>query len=147
MIFNIQRDSTHDGPGIRTLVFIKGCSLGCRWCQNPESRAPTRDLLYDTLLCLKGCDRCQQAVPAVITRALNGLILYRQGLTDKHLTALAHCCPTQESSVCGEVRAMEEIIPCCAITSLYQRSGGGITCSGSQSKSSRLAISANFGSH
>ena len=40
MIFNIQRYSTHDGPGIRTVVFLKGCSLGCRWCQNPESRSP-----------------------------------------------------------------------------------------------------------
>ncbi|MEN1329129.1 4Fe-4S cluster-binding domain-containing protein, partial [Pseudomonas aeruginosa] len=37
MIFNIQRYSTHDGPGIRTVVFLKGCSLGCHWCQNPES--------------------------------------------------------------------------------------------------------------
>ena len=47
MIFNIQRYSTHDGPGIRTVVFLKGCSLGCRWCQNPESRARSEDLLYD----------------------------------------------------------------------------------------------------
>lgn len=47
MIFNIQRYSTHDGPGIRTVVFFKGCSLGCRWCQNPESRARAQDLLYD----------------------------------------------------------------------------------------------------
>ena len=45
MIFNIQRYSTHDGPGIRTVVFLKGCSLGCRWCQNPESRARSEDLL------------------------------------------------------------------------------------------------------
>lgn len=51
MIFNIQRYSTHDGPGIRTVVFLKGCSLGCRWCQNPESRARTADLLYDVRLC------------------------------------------------------------------------------------------------
>ncbi len=51
MIFNIQRYSTHDGPGIRTVVFLKGCSLGCRWCQNPESRARTADLLYDARLC------------------------------------------------------------------------------------------------
>ncbi len=51
MIFNIQRYSTHDGPGIRTVVFLKGCSLGCRWCQNPESRARTQDLLYDPRLC------------------------------------------------------------------------------------------------
>ena len=51
MIFNIQRYSTHDGPGIRTVVFLKGCSLGCRWCQNPESRARTQDLLYDAHVC------------------------------------------------------------------------------------------------
>ena len=52
MIFNIQRYSTHDGPGIRTVVFLKGCSLGCRWCQNPESRSRTRDVLFDARLCL-----------------------------------------------------------------------------------------------
>lgn len=51
MIFNIQRYSTHDGPGIRTVVFLKGCSLGCRWCQNPESRSRTRDVLFDARLC------------------------------------------------------------------------------------------------
>jgi len=39
MIFNLQRYSTHDGPGIRTVVFLKGCSLGCFWCQNPESQS------------------------------------------------------------------------------------------------------------
>ncbi|WP_460996929.1 4Fe-4S cluster-binding domain-containing protein, partial [Staphylococcus aureus] len=51
MIFNIQRYSTHDGPGIRTVVFLKGCSLGCRWCQNPESRAhETRSNLVCRLL-------------------------------------------------------------------------------------------------
>ncbi len=66
MIFNIQRYSTHDGPGIRTVVFLKGCSLGCRWCQNPESRSRTRDVLFDARLCLDGCDLCQQAAPGVL---------------------------------------------------------------------------------
>lgn len=69
MIFNIQRYSTHDGPGIRTVVFLKGCSLGCRWCQNPESRARTQDLLYDARLCLEGCELCAKAAPEVIERA------------------------------------------------------------------------------
>lgn len=68
MIFNIQRYSTHDGPGIRTVVFLKGCSLGCRWCQNPESRARTQDLLYDARLCLEGCELCAKAAPEVIER-------------------------------------------------------------------------------
>lgn len=72
MIFNIQRYSTHDGPGIRTVVFLKGCSLGCRWCQNPESRSRSRDVLFDARLCTDGCDLCQQAAPGCIERALNG---------------------------------------------------------------------------
>lgn len=86
MIFNIQRYSTHDGPGIRTVVFLKGCSLGCRWCQNPESRARAQDLLYDARLCLEGCDLCAQAAPDVIERALNGLLIHREKLTDAHFS-------------------------------------------------------------
>ena len=102
MIFNIQRYSTHDGPGIRTVVFLKGCSLGCRWCQNPESRARTADLLYDARLCLDGCDLCQQAAPEVITRKLDGLIIHREKLTDAHIGKLRDCCPTTALTVCGE---------------------------------------------
>ena len=88
MIFNIQRYSTHDGPGIRTVVFMKGCSLGCRWCQNPESRARTQDLLFDARLCLDGCDLCQQAAPGVIERTLKGLVIHREKLEQSHLDAL-----------------------------------------------------------
>ena len=102
MIFNIQRYSTHDGPGSVPVVFLKGCSPGCRWCQNPESRARTQDLLYDARLCLDGCDLCAQAAPEVIERALSGLLIHREKLTDDDLTALTHCCPTQALTVCGE---------------------------------------------
>ena len=110
MIFNIQRYSTHDGPGIRTVVFLKGCSLGCRWCQNPESRARSEDLLYDSRLCLAGCDLCQQAAPEVITRTLDGLIIDRQNVNDKHITALRDCCPTTALTVCGEEKNVEAIM-------------------------------------
>ena len=110
MIFNIQRYSTHDGPGIRTVVFLKGCSLGCRWCQNPESRARSEDLLYDSRLCLAGCELCQQAAPAVITRTLDGLIIHRQNVNDSHIAALRDCCPTTALTVCGEEKSVEEIM-------------------------------------
>lgn len=133
MIFNIQRYSTHDGPGIRTVVFIKGCSLSCRWCQNPESRARTRDLLYDARLCLDGCTLCQQAAPAAISRALNGLLIDRQRLTDGDLNALTHCCPTQALSVCGETQTVDEIMATVLRDKpFYDRSGGGITLSGGE---------------
>ena len=116
MIFNIQRYSTHDGPGIRTVVFLKGCSLGCRWCQNPESRARSEDLLYDSRLCLAGCELCQQAAPAVITRTLDGLIIHRQNVNDSHIAALRDCCPTTALTVCGEEKsARRSWRRCCVI--------------------------------
>lgn len=133
MIFNIQRYSTHDGPGIRTVVFLKGCSLGCRWCQNPESRARSEDLLYDSRLCLAGCDLCQQAAPEVITRTLDGLIIDRQNVNDKHITALRDCCPTTALTVCGEEKNVEAIMATVQRDKpFYDRSGGGITLSGGE---------------
>lgn len=133
MIFNIQRYSTHDGPGIRTVVFLKGCSLGCRWCQNPESRSRTADLLYDARLCLDGCDLCQQAAPEVITRKLDGLIIHRERLTDDHYARLHECCPTTALTVCGEEKPVEEIMATVLRDKpFYDRSGGGVTLSGGE---------------
>ncbi|HHL3912083.1 TPA: glycyl-radical enzyme activating protein [Klebsiella pneumoniae] len=133
MIFNIQRYSTHDGPGIRTVVFLKGCSLGCRWCQNPESRARSEDLLYDSRLCLAGCELCQQAAPAVITRTLDGLIIHRQNVNDSHIAALRDCCPTTALTVCGEEKSVEESMATVLRDKpFYDRSGGGITLSGGE---------------
>ena len=133
MIFNIQRYSTHDGPGIRTVVFLKGCSLGCRWCQNPESRAHKQDLLFDPRLCLDGCDLCQQAAPSVIERALNGLVIHREKLDQTQLDALTDCCPTQALTVCGEEKSAEEIMATVLRDKpFYDRSGGGMTLSGGE---------------
>lgn len=133
MIFNIQRYSTHDGPGIRTVVFLKGCSLGCRWCQNPESRSRTRDVLFDARLCLEGCDLCQQAAPGIIDRALNGLIIHREKIAENHLDALTDCCPTQALTVCGEEQPVADIMATVLRDKpFYDRSGGGITLSGGE---------------
>lgn len=133
MIFNIQRYSTHDGPGIRTVVFLKGCSLSCRWCQNPESRARGQDLLFDQRLCLEGCDLCQQAAPGVIDRVLNGIIIHREKLNDEHLHALTDCCPTQALTVCGEEKHVDDIMATVLRDKpFYDRSGGGMTLSGGE---------------
>ena len=56
-VFNIQTYCIHDGPGIRTTVFVKGCPLRCIWCQNPESHSPRPQLMCYTHLC-KGCGAC-----------------------------------------------------------------------------------------
>lgn len=133
MIFNIQRYSTHDGPGIRTVVFMKGCSLGCRWCQNPESRSSTPDLLYDARQCLGGCDLCQQRAPEAIERGPAEVVIHRRALTPESLIALTDCCPTQALSVCGEEKSADEIMATVLRDKpFYDRSGGGLTLSGGE---------------
>ncbi|MFR6147903.1 4Fe-4S cluster-binding domain-containing protein, partial [Neglectibacter timonensis] len=57
MIFNLQKFSLHDGPGIRTVVFLKGCPLRCKWCSNPESQFAGSQLLWDSARCLR-CGGC-----------------------------------------------------------------------------------------
>lgn len=133
MIFNIQRYSTHDGPGIRTVVFLKGCSLGCRWCQNPESRSRDKDVLFDPRLCLADCDLCQRAVPGVIERTPQGLVIHREQLRPEHIPALEGCCPTLALTVCGEEQDAEQIMAQVRRDKpFYDRSGGGITLSGGE---------------
>ena len=62
VIFNIQHYSIHDGPGIRTTVFLKGCSLRCLWCQNPESQASRPEIFFDSEKC-QGCGACAATCP------------------------------------------------------------------------------------
>ena len=63
-VFNLQKFSLHDGPGIRTVVFFKGCPLRCQWCSNPESQSGSIQILWDREKCL-GCGACVQACPPV----------------------------------------------------------------------------------
>lgn len=133
MIFNIQRYSTHDGPGIRTVVFLKGCSLGCLWCQNPESQSRHSELLFDARLCLEDCDLCHQAAPDVIQRTPQGLQIQRGRLKDEHFQHLSECCPTQALSVCGTAVDLDAIITTVLRDRpFYERSGGGLTLSGGE---------------
>ncbi|MCC8180885.1 MAG: 4Fe-4S cluster-binding domain-containing protein, partial [Planctomycetes bacterium] len=63
IVFDIQRFSVHDGPGIRTNVFLKGCPLRCRWCSNPESQRPDPEMTFEARRCI-GCGECGRRCPA-----------------------------------------------------------------------------------
>lgn len=133
MLFNLQRYSTHDGPGIRTVVFLKGCSLGCRWCQNPESRSHKRQVLFDARLCIEGCQLCEQSAPQAILHGGSGITINREALSETDLDRLQECCPTGALSVCGSTLDLDEVMATVMRDApFYQRTGGGLTLSGGE---------------
>jgi pyruvate formate lyase activating enzyme len=134
MMFNLQRYSTHDGPGIRTVVFLKGCTLACRWCQNPESRSPHRQVLYDARLCLEHCGLCAQRCPQAIARdADGGLCIVRERLAAADYDALDGLCPSEALTVCGEAVDLDGVMERVRRDRpYYDRTGGGLTLSGGE---------------
>jgi pyruvate formate lyase activating enzyme len=134
VIFNVQRYSTHDGPGIRTVVFLKGCSLQCRWCQNPEGRLRKKELFFNPETCIAECHLCHQLSPEQVEENCDkSIVIHRSQLSDDLIEQLADICPSKAMMACGEVSTIEEVkeiilrdLP------FYLRSGGGITLSGGE---------------
>lgn len=132
MIFDLQRYSTHDGPGIRTLVFLKGCSLACLWCQNPESRSPKPDILLDRRQCIEGCRLCSQTCPAIL-RDSEGIQLTRSALNAEDMERLRGLCPSEALQVCGRDETLDTLMDTILRDRpFFERSGGGVTLSGGE---------------
>ena len=130
-IFNIQRFSTHDGPGARTTVFLKGCPLRCYWCQNPESHAMEPSLLYNAEMCI-GCGRCARACSFNAAEVDIG-----KAEIDRTLcTGCGECvytCPTDALSLAGKEMTVNEVVTeILKDRTLYLNSGGGVTLSGGE---------------
>lgn len=132
-VFNLQRFSMHDGPGIRTTVFLKGCSLHCRWCQNPESLKREPELQWDTRLCLPACDLCCQASSALQRAASSELLIARQQLSTEMIRRVCECCPSGALRCLGEEQTVDQILAeVLKDRAFYQRTGGGLTLSGGE---------------
>ncbi len=131
IVFSIQRFSIHDGPGIRTAVFLKGCPLSCMWCHNPESHAPGAELAYTASRCI-GCGRCVAACP---THALS---MREDGLhydchACKHCFACVPICPTEARRIWGEEHSTDDLVDMLLRDRrYYEKSGGGVTLSGGE---------------
>ena len=108
--FNLQRYSTHDGPGIRTVLFLKGCSLSCHWCQNPESRSRSLDLGFDARLCLDGCRLCVDAAPAFQRDGRGELVIARSGLTPELIQTGCAACPSRALTAYGQEQSVAELM-------------------------------------
>ncbi|HEY5715308.1 MAG TPA: glycyl-radical enzyme activating protein [Psychromonas sp.] len=132
MYFNIQRFSTHDGDGIRSILFLKGCSLSCAWCQNPESRSSSHSLLFDQRSCITDCNLCSTASQGIVRK--NGRItINRQRILDDDLLALQKVCPSEALSVCGKPAEQDQLFDILMKDKpFYDQSGGGVTFSGGE---------------
>lgn len=131
LIFDIKRFSIHDGPGIRTTVFFKGCPLSCQWCHNPESQAPHVERIFRSNRCV----RCGACVVACTAGAIsqNGQF-YK---TDEDLCRLcgacAEVCYAEAREMVGKRVAVPDLVrEIQRDVVFYDQSGGGVTVSGGE---------------
>ena len=118
-IFDIERNSYVDGPGIRTTVFFKGCNLKCQWCHNPESQSAARQMLFYKNKCT-GCGKCKEKCPNRLDECnlCGKCVLY---------------CPNDAREICGREYTVDEVVrELIKDKAIYENSGGGVTLSGGE---------------
>ncbi len=130
MIFNVQRYSTHDGEGIRTLIFYKGCPLRCHWCSNPESQSFDYSLMYDPRHCKNFGDCLKTDGTAISQTETQGIQIHRELLS--HTEDLRDVCVSKAMTVSGEKKSVEELLIEIEKDRPFYRENGGITLSGGE---------------
>lgn len=143
MIFNIQKFSVHDGPGIRDLVFLKGCPLKCKWCSNPESQNLFPEIAYIQNRCIgvEKCSYCIKACPmgAIQQSEVDVSFIKIDRQKCNNCGICAEICPAKAITLFGESITVEDVIQSVLHDNISWRSSGGITLSGGE-----LLLQADF---
>jgi pyruvate formate lyase activating enzyme len=130
-IFNIQALSIHDGPGIRTTLFLKGCPLHCPWCSNPESMDPAVQIRTSPEKC-RGCGRCVDACACGALWKENGHVRFDYGTCTNCLACVEACengCITKIGTIVSVDDTVERLL---RDRPFYENTGGGVTLSGGE---------------
>ena len=138
IVFNLQKFSIHDGPGIRTTIFFKGCPLRCAWCSNPESQLSSIQILYDKTKCTR-CQACLKACPhhAIV---LTDDIVIQQNKCQQCLSCV-QACHYNALTHAGEYKSIDDIVQICLQDlDFYQQSHGGVTISGGEAMSQPMFL-------
>jgi len=131
-IVQIQRFCIHDGPGIRTTVFLKGCPLRCLWCSNPETQKSTPELMYYYWKCQKDCNACIEVCPNGAIKKEEEKILIDK-LKCNECFACVNVCRFGALRVVGEVKSSKQVLEVVLKDKkFYKMSGGGVTLSGGE---------------
>jgi pyruvate formate lyase activating enzyme len=131
IIFDIQHYAIFDGPGIRTLVFLKGCPLCCKWCHNPESQLLEPQLSYFQEKC-ELCGKCVESCDKNALKIIEDAVIWDKDLCDM-CGKCVETCPNNVLEIIGEKKEVEEIVEIVSRDKIfYEDSGGGVTITGGE---------------
>lgn len=132
LIFNKQKYNMYDGPGVRTLVFFKGCPLRCKWCSNPESIEPGYSVMFKEDLC-KNCGKCAEVCPVGIHKMVDGKHIIDRKIACTGCKKCEEVCPHRAISIIGYKEKISDIADFVEEDrAFYDTSGGGVTLSGGE---------------
>ena len=129
-VTDIQKGCTHDGPGLRTTVFLKGCPLRCKWCHNPETQSLGKEIFFRPAKCI-GCGKCVQACPRGCHQMEDGFHSFDPTLCARCMEC-AKVCPTGALESASQSMEVAEVMEQVLADKVFYRNRGGMTVSGGE---------------